>query len=227
MPVDVTADGRHSCAGDRTWLVFRCVLFAESMLTMQASLVTTICSHGAYWKARSSSAGLLRSLLFAAVFISLSTLANGQTLNDGHRTYRLSAQESPEVATELVDVVEAFIAAGGNADPAARGKYLAPKIFYYGHVRTREQAVKEIASLFRRWPQRKYAPAESIDLFEIPKRRGVYRITAVYGYKFNNLNEHLSGKSKLTCVLEHDAQGTRIIGVDEKLMNESTQYQQN
>ena len=78
--------------------------------------------------------------------------------------------------------------------------------------------MKDIASLYRRWPRRKFALTESIDLFEIPNHRGVYRVTAVYEYKFDNQDEHLSGKSKLTCVVEHDRQGTRIIGVDEKLV---------
>lgn len=157
--------------------------------------------------------------------MSLRTLANGEAAAKGHRNYRLSTPEKPEVAAKLVDIVEAFISAGEKDDPAARGKYLAPKIFYYGHSRTREQAMREIASLYRKWPQRKFALTESIDLFEIPNHRGVYRVTAVYEYKFENLDEHLSGKSKITCVVEHDPQGTRIIGVDEKLLNDSTEYQ--
>ena len=86
------------------------------------------------------------------------------------------------------------------------------------------QALKKIATLYRRWPDRKFGPIESIDLFEIPQRPGVYRVTAVYEYKFDNLDEHLSGKSKLTCVVEHDGKGSRIIGVDEKLVRDSTQY---
>jgi hypothetical protein len=175
-----------------------------------------------------SNAGLLRLLLWsAAVLLSLQTLAPGKAVEEGRRTYRLSTPEKPEVVAKLVDIVEAFIAAGEKDDPTARGQYLAPKVFYYGHVRTREQAIKAIISLYRRWPQRKFAPPEAVDLFEIPNRRGVYRVTAVYEYKFENLDEHLSGKSKLTCVLEHDGQGTRITGVDEKLVNESTQYQKN
>jgi hypothetical protein len=198
---------------------------AESRLKMQPRVVTKNYPRGDYRQARPSGAGLSRFLLFAAVLTSLSSLTNGEAVHDRTRTYRLSTPEKPEVATELVDVVEAFIAAGEKADPTARGKYLAPKVFYYGHARTREQAMKEIASLYRRWPQRKFAPTESIDLFEIPKHRGVYRVTAIYEYKFDNLDEHLSGKSKLTCIVEHDRQGIRIIGVDEKLVNESTAYQ--
>jgi hypothetical protein len=164
-------------------------------------------------------------LLHCAVLLSLWTAAPGAAVKEEHRKYRLTTSEKPEVTAKLVDTVEAFIAAGEKNDPAARGRYLAPKVFYYGHVRTREQAIRAIASLYRRWPQRKFAPPESIDLFEIPNRRGVYRVTALYEYKFANLDEHLTGKSKLTCVVEHDGQGTRITGVDEKLVNESTQYQ--
>lgn len=156
---------------------------------------------------------------------SLYPILHGKTTYGGSRTKPLPAVEDPEAASELVNVVEAFITAGEKDDPAARGKYLGPRVFYYGHPRTREQAVKAIAALYRRWPQRKFSLTESLDLFEIPNHRGVYRATAVYDYKFDNGEEHLSGKSKLTCVVEHDQQGTRIIGVDEKLLNGSTEYQ--
>jgi hypothetical protein len=170
-------------------------------------------------------AGLRRVLLFGVVLTSLYPLLNGATMYGGNRTNRPSTVDKSEVASELVNVLEAFITAGEKDDPAARGKYLGPKVFYYGHTRTREQAVKAIAALYRRWPQRKFALTESLDLFEIPNRRGLYRATAVYDYKFDNGDEHLSGKSKLTCVVEHDQQGTRIIGVDEKLLSGSTEYQ--
>jgi hypothetical protein len=166
-----------------------------------------------------------RLLQFAVILASLSSFVRGEAVHDANRTLRLSTAEKPEVAAELVDVVNSFIAAGDQADPAARGKYLAPKVFYYGHARTRQQAVKAIASLYRRWPQRKFTPTEAIDLFEIPNHRGVYRVTVVYEYIFDNQGEHLSGKSKLNCVVEHDLQGTRIIGVDEKLVNGSADYQ--
>lgn len=170
-------------------------------------------------------ADFLRFLLFAVCLSSLSSLGNGEAVQGTNRTYRRSASEKPEIQRDLFDVVEEFVTAGEKDDPAARGKYLGPKVFYYGHARTREQAMKDIASLYRRWPRRKFALTESIDLFEIPNHRGVYRVTAVYEYKFDNQDEHLSGKSKLTCVVEHDRQGTRIIGVDEKLVNRSTEYQ--
>jgi hypothetical protein len=170
-------------------------------------------------------ARLRRVLLFGVVLTSLYPLLNGETMYGGNRTERPSTLEKSEVASEIVNLVEAFITAGEMDDPAARGKYLGPTVFYYGHARTREQAVKAIATLYRRWPQRKFALMDPLDLFEIPNHRGVYRATAVYDYKFDNGDEHLSGKSKLTCVVEHDQQGTRIIGVDEKLLNGSTDYQ--
>jgi hypothetical protein len=160
-----------------------------------------------------------------AVLMCLSTLANGKLAQEPHEIHHVSAPEKPEIATELTNLVEAFIAAGETNDPAARGKYLAPNVFYYGHARTRAQALREIASLYRLWPVRKLGPAETVDLFEIPKRPGVYKVTAVYEYKFENLDEKLTGKSKLTCVVEHDGEGSRIIGVDEQLVRESTEYQ--
>jgi hypothetical protein len=162
--------------------------------------------------------------LLTAVLFCLSTLADGKLAQEPQEIHQVSASEKSAIATELVNVVGAFIAAGESNDPAARGRYLAPSVFYYGRARTRAQALKVIAALYRQWPERKFGPVESVDLFEIPKRRGVYKVTAIYGYKFDNLDEHLTGKSKLTCVVEHDGQGTRIIGVDEKLVRESTQY---
>jgi hypothetical protein len=159
------------------------------------------------------------------VLTSLVTFADGEPVHDRNRAAPISTPANPAVATALVDVVAAYIAAGEQEDPAARGKYLGAKVFYYGHARTHQQAVREITALYRRWPQRKFALTESIDLFEVPNHHGVYRITAVYEYKFENGNEHLSGKSKLTCVVEHDQQGTRITGVDEKLVSGSTVYQ--
>lgn len=167
----------------------------------------------------------LRLLPFAVILTNLISLASPEAVRASEQDHRLSTPEKPEVATALVDVVDSFIAAGEKDDPSARGKYLAPKVFFYGRARTREQAVKVIASLYRRWPQRKFTPTEAVDLFEIPNHRGVYRVIVVYEYAFDNRGEHLSGKSKLNCVVEHDAQGTRIIGVDEKLVNGSSDYQ--
>ena len=136
-------------------------------------------------------------------------------------------QESAGITAELINIVRTYIAAGEKNDPAARGKYLAPKVFYYGHARTREQAIREIASLYRRWPQRQFIPTDSIELFRIPNHRADYRVTALYEYKFDNLveHEHLSGTSELTFVVEHAPEGVRIIGVDEKLVNSTTHYE--
>jgi hypothetical protein len=169
--------------------------------------------------------GSARFLRIAVVLASFVTLAHGEPAHERNRSTPISTPANPAVATELVNVVAAYIAAGEQSDPSARGKYLGAKVFYYGHSRTHQQAVREITVLYRRWPQRKFSLTESIDLFEIPNHHGVYRVTAVYEYKFNNQSEHLSGKSKLTCVVEHDQQGTRITGVDEKLVSGSTVYQ--
>src|ERR1700722_14073416 len=199
----------------------------ESAITMQPPDVTKSFSCGEHRKAGPPWAGWLRFLRWALVLTSLGTFANSEPVAGHRRTTPPSAAEKPEVAAELTDVVASFVAAGGNDDPAARGKYLGPKVFYYGHARTHEQAVKEIAALYRRWPHRKFDLTESIDLFEILNHRGVYRATTIYEYKFENQDEHLSGRSKLTCVVEHDQLGIRITGLDEKLVSGSTVYQRN
>jgi hypothetical protein len=180
---------------------------------------------GCHAEAKLSEKGSLHFCRIAVVLVGLVTLADAEPVHERNRIAPISTPENPAVATELVDVVAAYITAGEQDNPAVRGKYLGPKVFYYGHARTHQQAVKEITALYRRWPQRKFNLTESIDLFEIPNHHGVYRVTAVYEYKFENQNEHLSGKSKMTCVVEHDQQGTRITGVDEKLLNGSTVYQ--
>jgi hypothetical protein len=167
----------------------------------------------------------LRLSPIAIILTCLISFADSEAVPASEQGRRISTPENPEVASALVEVVDSFIAAGEKDDPSARGKYLAPKVFFYGRARTREQALKVIASLYRRWPQRKFTPTEAVDLFEIPNHRGVYRVIVVYEYNFDNQGEHLSGKSKLNCVVEHDLQGTRIIGVDEKLVGGSTDYQ--
>jgi hypothetical protein len=172
-----------------------------------------------------SGAPWLRLFPFAIILPCLISFANSEAVPGSEQHHRISTPENPEVSSALVEVVDSFIAAGEKDDPSARGKYLAPKVFFYGRARTREQALKVIASLYRRWPQRKFTPTEAVDLFEIPNHRGVYRVIVVYEYIFDNQGEHLSGKSKLNCVVEHDLQGTRIIGVDEKLVGGSTDYQ--
>jgi hypothetical protein len=200
---------------------------AESAITMQPSDVTKSLAGGDLREAGLPAAGWLRLLRFALVLTSLGTFAHSEPVGDHRRTTPLSAAEKPEVAAELVDVVASFVAAGENDDPTARGKFLGPKVFYYGHARTHQQAVRDIAALYRRWPHRKFTLTESLDLFEIPNHRGVYRVTTIYEYKFENQGELLSGKSKLTCVVEHDQLGIRITGLDEKLVSGSTVYQRN
>jgi hypothetical protein len=34
----------------------------------------------------------------------------------------------------------------------------------------------------------------------------------------NRQNERMTGRSRMTCILEHDRTGIRIVGVDEKLV---------
>lgn len=194
-------------------------------IKIQRSEVSKSYQHGDGPKTGRPNAGLLRFLRFTVVLTSVAMVASGEPARDGSRIPKISSSENPEVATELSDVVAAFIAAGEQEDPAARGKYLGPKVFYYGRARTHDQAVKKIAALYRRWPQRKFTLTDSIDLFEILNHQGVYRVTAVYEYKFENRDERLSGKSKLTCVVEHDQQGTRITGIEEQLISGSTVYE--
>jgi hypothetical protein len=165
-------------------------------------------------------------LLLLFIVLSYSDRAvDAQSVRKGSRPKLASTQDSPEIATKLINLVRGYIAAGDTNDPAARAKYLAPNVFYYGHACTREQAKREIASLYRRWPQRRFVSTDSIELFEIPDHHGAYRVNALYKYDFDNFNEHLSGMSKLTFVIEQSHQGVHIIGVDEQLVNDSTNYQ--
>jgi hypothetical protein len=136
----------------------------------------------------------------------------------------MTAEEKSTVASELISVVEQFVEAGQMNDPRGRSKFLAAKVFYFGHALTHQQAEKEIISLYRRWPTRKYGQMEEPEIFAIPKKRDVYKVTGIYEYELSNLDEHLSGKSKITCVLERGQGGTRIIGLNENLISDSTKY---
>src|SRR5580704_2260468 len=78
-------------------------------------------------------------LLLAVVLTSFCRFANGETAHQGKPTPQPAVSENPAVASDLVDVVQAFLAAGEKDDPTARGKYLGPKVFYYGHSRTHAQ----------------------------------------------------------------------------------------
>jgi hypothetical protein len=164
-------------------------------------------------------------IIFSVLLSNAERPIDAQSAQNGRTIKSDSTQESPRIATQLINLVRGYIAAGDASDPAARGKYLAPNVFYYGHPCTRQEAIREIASLYRRWPQRKFVSTDSIDLFKIPDHRGAYRADALYEYHFDNFNEHLSGKSQMTFVIEQTRQGVRIIGVDEKLVNDSTSYQ--
>jgi len=164
-------------------------------------------------------------LLFSVLLTNAERAIDAQSVKNGSRTKSDSTQESPEITTQLINLVRSYITAGETNDPAARAKYLAPNVFYYGRSCTRQQATREIASLYRRWPQRKFVSTDSIELFKIPNHSGAYRVEALYEYNFDNFNEHLSGTSNLTFVIEQTRQGVRIIGVDERLVNDSTNYQ--
>jgi len=141
-----------------------------------------------------------------------------------HRTTQRAREQKSDIASELVSVVNEYIEAGQMPDPHGRSKYLAAKVFYYGHALTNQQAEKQIVSLYRRWPVRKYGQLEEPEIFAIPKKRDIYKVTGRYEYDLANAGEHLSGKSQITCVLEHGRNGNRIIGWDEKLITDTTKY---
>ena len=141
-----------------------------------------------------------------------------------HRTTQRADEQKSNIASELVSVVNEYIEAGQMPDPHGRSKYLAAKVFYYGHALTNQQAEKQIVSLYRRWPLRKYGQLEEPEIFAIPKKRDIYKVTGRYEYDLANAGEHLSGKSQITCVLQHSRSGNRIIGFDEKLITDTTKY---
>jgi hypothetical protein len=165
---------------------------------------------------------ILRATLLAAILLGSNAYCFAQ--KSPHRALHMTAEEKSVVASELITVVEQFLEAGQINDPRDRSKFLAAKVFYFGHALTHQQAEKEIISLYRRWPTRKYGQIEEPELFAIPNKRDVYKVTGVYEYELSNFNEHLSGKSKITCVLERGHGGTRIIGLDENLISDSTKY---
>src|ERR1700680_3016063 len=94
---------------------------AELRIKMQPRDITKSCTRGYYRRVKVPDTRLLRLLLFAAGLTSFSSLANGEAVHDGNRIHRLSNPDKPEVPMELLDIVEAFIAAGEKGDPAARG----------------------------------------------------------------------------------------------------------
>jgi hypothetical protein len=167
---------------------------------------------------------LWRRVLTVCLLLLLGTGPHSYGLEQKARTSHLASEEKSALAGELVSFVEKYIEAGQTANTGDRAKFLAPKVLYYGRALTQRQAEKEIISLYRRWPTRKYGQLEQPEIFAIPKRRDVYKVTGLYDYELVNLGERLSGKSRITCVLEHSRHGILIIGLDEKLVTDTTQY---
>ena len=165
-------------------------------------------------------------LVYFLAAISANSNADCAELNPGtlHRTTHTADEQKSVIASELISVVNEYILAGQMPDPHGRSKYLAAKVFYYGHALTNQQAEKQINSLYRRWPNRKYGQLEEPEIFAIPKKRNIYKVTGSYQYDLASQGEHLIGKSRITCVLEHAPSGNRIIGFDEKLITETTSY---
>ena len=160
-----------------------------------------------------------RWALFLAGWIGLSCAAVAARATENPRRAPQPSVEESATASAVVHVVEAFITAGESDDAAARAAYLAPDVFFYGHKRTRAQASRQITLLYTLWPQRKFAPAENIEVYAIPHHPGVYKVTALVQYDMvNRQNERMTGRSRMTCILEHDRTGVRIVGVDEKLL---------
>jgi hypothetical protein len=128
-------------------------------------------------------------------------------------------------ADTLTLAVQQFIAAGETDDVSQRTAYLAPRVFFYGHNRSREQASKEIGVLNRTWPQRKFAAPEQVDVYAIPNRPGAYKVVSVYEYDMVGRElDRMTGKARLTCVFEYGEEGPRIVGIDEKLLSETTRF---
>jgi hypothetical protein len=167
-----------------------------------------------------SDGGLRRRwALFIAGWIGLSCITPATRAAENPRRSHQPSVEESATASAVVRAVEAFITAGESDDAAARAAYLAPDVFFYGHKRTRAQASRQITLLYRLWPQRKFVPTENIEVYAIPHHPGVYKVTAMVQYDMvNRQNERMTGRSRMTCILEHDRTGIRIVGVDEKLV---------
>lgn len=156
---------------------------------------------------------------FIAGWIGLSCVALHARAAASPRRSRQPSTEDSVTASAVVRVVVGFITAGENEDASARAAYLAPNVFFYGHKRTRAQASREINLVYRLWPRRRFAPAENIEVYAIPHHPGVYKATAMLDYDMlNRQSERMTGRSRMTCILERDRAGVRIVGVDEKLM---------
>lgn len=142
----------------------------------------------------------------------------------GKKTYKPPADRAAAADT-LIFAVQQFIAAGETDDVTQRATYLAPTLFFYGHNRTREQASKEMMYLTRSWPQRRYAAPETVDVYAIPNRPGAYKVVSVYEYEMiSREQDRMTGKALLTCIFEYGNEGPRIVGVNEKLLSETTRF---
>jgi hypothetical protein len=142
-------------------------------------------------------------------------------------TYKPPKDKSVAADT-LIFAVQEFIAAGETNDIAQRATYLAPQGFFYGHNRSREQASREMTYFNRAWPRRKYAAPEAVDVYAIPNRPGAYKVVSVYEYEMvSREQERMTGKARLTFIFEYGNEGPRIVGVDEKLLSETTRFYRN
>jgi hypothetical protein len=167
---------------------------------------------------------ILLVYFLAAIFADSKACCAERNTGDLRQARQTADEKKSEIASALISVVNEYIEAGQTQDPHGRSKYLAAKVFYYGHALTNQQAEKQIVSLYRRWPTRKFGQLEEPEIFAIPKKRDIYKVTGRYDYDLANTLEHLSGKSQITCVLEHGPSGDRIIGFDEKLITDTTKY---
>jgi hypothetical protein len=142
----------------------------------------------------------------------------------GKKSYQ-PPQDKAAAADALILAVQEFIAAGETDDVAKRTTYLAPQVFFYGHNRTREQASKEMIYLNRSWPQRRFAAPEAVDVYAVPNRPGAYKVVSVYEYEMiSREQDRMTGKARLTCIFEYGGEGPRIVGVNEKLLSETTRF---
>ena len=169
-----------------------------------------------------------RFLSLAIALIFVSGLVRAQLGSTTRGPSRPSKEKESAIASLLVTIVEDFIAASARDDIAACASYLAPKVYFYGHMRTRAQARQQMASLSKWWPQRRFAPPEDVSVFAIPNHPGFYKVTAVFEYeRVSREGERITGKSKLSCVFEHHMDRTQITAVDERLLPETTMVYHN
>jgi hypothetical protein len=161
---------------------------------------------------------------FASVACSAARCADVKARPPHHSSLGAAQTRSSIDASRAIEVVEQYLQAGQMADARVRSRLLGEKVFFFGHNLTRQQAERQITSLYHRWPVRKYGELEEAEVFAIPSKRDVYKVTGLYAYDLGNLDERLRGKSRLTCILQRDDIGIHIIGLDEKLVTGTTDY---